>query len=301
MFLQSTNDLKKRLVAVLTIKNGIVVQSINFKRYLPIGKPEIAIEFLNKWGIDEIILLDLDATYKKSGPDFELIKYVSKKCFVPLTVGGGINDLQKMRELIKKGADKISINTVAIKNPTIIKEAANILGNQCIVVSIDVKKNESNNYEIYLNSGKNKTGIDPFQFAKQAEELGAGEILINSIDKDGSKEGYDIELIDKISKIVSIPVIACGGVGYPKHIIEGINKTNASAFAAGNYFHFTEHSVITTKAYLKLSEISKKQKFRLDSNSNYEKFSFDENGRVNRKDDQYLDQIRFEYEKEEEI
>ncbi|MEK6938035.1 MAG: imidazole glycerol phosphate synthase cyclase subunit [Nanoarchaeota archaeon] len=287
--------LKKRIVACLNIKNGIVVQSLSFNKYLPIGKPAIAIEFLNSWGIDEIILLDMDATPQKRKPNFELINLLSKKCFVPLTVGGGITTVEDVKQLVQSGADKVSINTAAVTNPVLISEASKIFGNQCIAVSIDAKKiNRSDgisSYEVFLNSGKQATGLDPIELAKKVESLGAGEILINSIDKDGSKEGYDLELIKAVSNAVSIPVIACGGVGCPQHLLEGIALGKASAVAAGNFFHFTEHSPIVAKSYLRRKGIN----VRLDTYANYLWSEFDKLGRIAKYSEGHLSEIRFEY------
>ncbi|MEK7663923.1 MAG: imidazole glycerol phosphate synthase cyclase subunit [Patescibacteria group bacterium] len=286
--------LKKRIVATLIIKDGIVVQSVGFKKYLPIGSIGVCIEFLNKWGIDEIILLDIDKTRQGKGPDFKLITEVSKKSFVPLTVGGGIRNLDDMRKIIREGADKISINALALKNPSIIKKAAEIFGNQCIVVSMDVKR-KNGKYEVYSDNGKNPTGLDPVKWAREVENLGAGEILLNSIDRDGSKRGYDLQIIKKISKAVSIPVIACGGAGQPKHFLEVFTKTSALASAAGNFFHFTEHSPITLKSFL----IKKGVDVRLDTYANYQEINFVENGRIAKRPENYLDKLRFEYIKEE--
>lgn len=288
--------LKKRIVATLIIKDGIVVQSIGFDKYLPIGNIGICVEFLNKWGIDEIILLDIDKTSQGKGPDFKLITEVSKKIFVPLTVGGGIRNLGDIRKLIHYGADKISINKQALINAKIIREASNIFGNQCIVVSMDAKF-KNGEYQVYSDNGKNPTGLDPVKWAKEVESLGAGEILLNSIDRDGSKRGYDLKIIKKVSQSVSIPVIACGGAGHPKHFLDVFTKTGALASAAGNFFHFTEHSPITLKSFL----VEKGVDVRLDTYANYRGISFMENGRIAKRPESYLDKLRFEYISEEKI
>ncbi len=292
---------KTRLIATLTLKGEIVVQSINFKHYLPVGKPEIAIEFLNQWGIDEIVLVDMHATRENRGPNYELIKRCSKKCFVPLTVGGGINTVEQMKELIRNGADKIAINTAAIKNPNLITQGAKVLGSQCIIVSIDVKKNAQGEYEIFSNGGKLPTRLAPISWAKEAERRGAGEIFLNSIDQDGSKQGYDLELIKQVTEAVSIPVIACGGVGHPKHFTKAIKETKTSAVAAGNYFHFTEHCATTTKAYLKRNPELPRDSIRLDSYATYDNFPFGEDGRISKKKEDYLEKLRFEYQPKEKI
>lgn len=289
--------LKKRIVAVLIIKDGIVVQSIGFNKYLPVGNLAISVEFLNRWGIDEIVLLDIDKTKEKKGPDFKLISEVSKKGFVPLTIGGGIRNLEDMRKLVHYGADKISINKLALENPNIIKKASEIFGSQCLVVSIDVKK-INGKYQVFSDGGKNPTGLNPVKFAKEVESLGAGEILLNSIDKDGSKQGYDLKLVKEVSQAVLIPVIACGGAGQPKHFLDVFTKTNAMAAAASNFFHFTEHSPIIVKSFLLKSGVD----VRLDTSANYEKIDFfNDNGRIKKRPETYLDKLRFEYISEEKI
>lgn len=289
--------LKKRLIACLNTKNQIVVQSILFQRYLPIGKPEIAVDFLNQWGIDEIIVLDLDATNEKRTFEIPLIHQLSKKCFTPLTIGGGINSLEDIKNIIRNGADKVSLNTAAVKNQQLIKVASETFGNQCIVVSIDAKKNNNGTYEVYLNSGKEPTSLSPVELAKKVELLGAGEILINSIERDGSKKGYDLELVKLVSEAVSIPVIACGGVGHPQHFNDLFTHTKVMAAAAGNYFHFTEHSPITTKSFILNGNESKNEKpfIRISTNCDYRKFLYDQNGRIDRQSDDYLKKIMFEY------
>lgn len=287
--------LKKRIVASLIVKNGRVVQSIGFKKYLPVGDVGVSVEFLNKWGIDEIVLLDIDATRQKRGPDFKLVMKISQKSFAPLTVGGGIRSIDDIRKLIRYGADKISINKISLLDSSIIKKAAEIFGSQCIVVSADVKK-KNRRYEIFSDNGKVPTGLDAVKWAKKIEGLGAGEIFLNSIDRDGLKSGYDLKIIKQVADSISIPIIACGGAGHPKHFLEAFTKAGASAAAAGNFFHFTEHSPIIVKSYL----LQNKVDVRLDSYTNYKDINFiKENGRIAKRSDNYLDKIRFEYLPEE--
>ncbi|MCK5451209.1 MAG: imidazole glycerol phosphate synthase subunit HisF [Candidatus Omnitrophica bacterium] len=289
--------LKKRITACLVIKNGIVVQSIGFTKYLPIGRPSIAVEFLSKWGIDEIVLLDIDATLQRRKPNLEVIREVSKKCFIPLTVGGGINEPEDIKRLTHCGADKICINKVALETPKIISESADVLGRQCIVVSIDVKKKREGKYDVVADSGTMSMDMDPVKWAKQVETLGAGEILLNSVDKDGCGKGYDLDLIRMVAEAVSIPVIACGGVGHPRHFLEGAVNAGASAVAAANFFHFTEHSLITTKSFLRIQDMD----VRLDTYADYKDIAFQETGRISKRYDQYLDRLRFEHHPEEVI
>lgn len=287
--------LKKRIIACLTIKNGLVVQSIGFEKYLPIGDAGICAEFLNKWGIDEIILLDIDATKENRPPNFELITSVSKKCFVPLTVGGGIKTLDDIKKLVHCGADKVSINHSVSENPEIIKEAAEIFGSQCIVVAMDIKK-ISGKYEICY--GKEKTvGADPVKAAKEAESLGAGEILLNLVDRDGFKNGFGVEIAKEVADAVSLPVIICGGAGFAKHFLEIFEKTNVSGAVAGNLFNFTEHSPILVKSFLKKNNID----VRLDTYANYLEAEFLEDGKLQKRPENYLEKLRFEYQPEEKI
>jgi cyclase len=279
--------LKKRIVASLVVKDGIVVQSINFKKYLPVGKPAIAIEFLNLWGIDEIIMTDISASRNGTGPNFDLIRKASEKCYVPLTVGGGITSTNQIKELMHCGADKISINQSAIYQNTLISKAAHIFGNQCIVVSIDVVK-EFNSYKVYDYIKKRALKISAADFAKQAEEAGAGEILLNSVDRDGSYIGYDHELINTICHLVKIPVICCGGAKNALDFINVFSKTKASAASAANFFHFTEHSVNTTK-----TNINKYLNIRFETHADYIDSEFDEEYRLKKKPDQILEEMLY--------
>jgi cyclase len=279
--------LKKRIAANLVVKDGIVVQSINFKKYLPVGKPAIAIEFLNQWGIDEIILTDISASKNKSEPNYQMVKQASKKCYVPLTVGGGITQIDQIKELMHCGADKISLNQSAIINSSLITNAAKIFGDQCIVVSIDAVL-ENNTYKVFDYINNKTINESPAQLAKRAEDLGAGEILINSVDRDGSYRGYDIELINSICDVVKIPIICCGGAKNAKDFIEVLSKTKVSAASAANFFHFTEHSVNITKA-----NIANYIDVRLDTFANYQDNTFDDFFRLKKKSDTELEEMLF--------
>lgn len=283
--------LKKRLVATLTVKNGIVVQSIGFKTYLPVGEVGIAVEFLNSWGIDEIILVDIEATRRRQGPPVELVRTASKKGFAPLAAGGGIRNLNDIRTLIFSGADKVVINKMVHTDLSIVENAAGIFGDQCVVISIDARKESDGRYQVYTDSGTVATGIDPVAFAKSVEERGAGEILIRAIDRDGSKQGYDLNLVRMVTEAMHIPVIAAGGVGHPQHFVDGFTQAAVSACAAGNFFHFTEHSPIVVKSYLRQKGVD----VRLDSYAHYDDIEFDEKGRVAKRPDEYLEKLRFQY------
>lgn len=271
----------------MVVKDGIVVQSINFKKYLPVGKPPIAIEYLNRWGIDEIILLDISATRQQRQPDFQMIKKASVKCHVPLTVGGGITSVDHIKELMHCGADKISLNQQALTRHALIKDAALIFGDQCVVVSIDAVMTEKG-YRVYDYMGKKPVDKSPAQFAKEAQDRGAGEILINSVDRDGSYSGFDMELINSVCSAVTIPVICCGGAKNADDFKEVFSKTHTSAAGAANFFHFTEHSVNITKAAVLAS-----MPVRLDTHADYSCNSFDENFRLLKKTDAELEQLLF--------
>ncbi len=290
--------LKKRLIATLVIKNGLVVQSIGFKRYLPIGKPEIIIDFLNQWGIDEIIMVDIDATIQGRCIDSELIKKVSKKCFVPLCVGGGISSVKQIHSLIYSGADKVSLNAQSFLNPSLIKEAARFFGSQCLVVSIDASRNAKGEYEAFIHGGKTATSYTPLHLARLASEHGAGEILLNSIDRDGMKNGYDIELIQSVLSTTSLPLIALGGAKDPSCMRILLENCDVSAVAAGNYFHYVEHSATLAKAYL-ASYFP--DQIRLDGYINYNDSLFDKSTRLLKKEDKILQEMLFEFHPKEVI
>ena len=279
--------LKKRVAATVVVRNGIVVQSINFKKYLPVGKPAIAIEFLNQWGIDEIILLDISATRSETIPDYAMIKKAAQKCYVALTVGGGIKNIDHIRELLHCGADKIALNQAAIHNPQLISEAAHIFGDQCVVVSIDAVSTDKG-YRVFDYVEKKVLDITPAAFAKTVIQRGAGEILINSIDRDGSYKGYDIDLIHSVCAVASVPVTCSGGAKNAADFIKVLSETNVSAATAANFFHFTEHSVSITKANI-LKEIL----VRLETHADYLGSSFTTDFRLSKKSDKELQDMLF--------
>ena len=287
--------LKKRIIANLTLLNGIVVQSIGFNKYLPVGNPKIAVEFLNQWGIDEIIISDISATRLNKPPLFETYKQLSLKCNVPLTIGGGITSVDIIRELLNCGADKIFVNSFALSKPDFISESASIFGSQCIVVSIDVIKNKYGNYFVYDHVSKKETKVSLMDWIKQVCELGAGELFINVVHKDGFYSGYDVDLAKKISSSVKIPVIICGGAGMPLHIYDVLSKTNVSAAAVGNYLHFSEHSVITIKSFLRKKGLD----VRLETHANYLNSLISESNRVEKHNDEYLENLLYKKFKKE--
>ena len=242
--------LKNRLIPIVIVDNGNVVQSKQFKHTNVVSNAITAVDFFNSWAVDEIIVLDVSRNRDYRKNFHKIIEGLSKRCFIPLTVGGWIKDLDEIKKFLKEGADKVSINTEAVLHPEFVKESAEIFGSQFIVISIDVRKKESNDYEVIINRGKEGTGLDPVKWAQKVQELGAGEILLTSIDRDGTKLGYDLDLIRMVSENVSIPVIAFGGVGKWQDLVDGINIGKADAVSAANIFHYTEHSTFNAKEYM---------------------------------------------------
>jgi len=266
--------LKIRLIPCIITKGDLVVQSFNFKKYLPIGNVKMAIEFFVNWDVDEIIILDIDAYREGRSPNIELVKWAATECFVPLTVGGGIRRLEDIRDLLNSGADKVCVNTIARKNPAFIREAAAIYGSQCITVSVDAIQT-SDGYRVYDHVTKEALDITPSAYAHELEELGAGEIFLNSVDRDGSRMGYDVDLLKSVSSNLKIPVIACGGIGKVEGLAKGVLEGQCQAVAAANIFQHTEHSTIAAKSHLLRSGVQ----VRLSSNVKYENFKFDIMGR----------------------
>ena len=242
--------LKNRIIPCLDVKNGRVVKGINFVDLQDAGDPVEQAKIYSDGGADEICFLDITASNENRDTIYHVVKETSKKCFVPLTVGGGVRSIEDINKLLNCGADKVSINTAAVQDSNVVLESSKKFGSQCIVVAIDAKKN-GNKWDVYTHGGRNNSGLDALEFAKKMEDSGAGELLVTSMDRDGTQIGYDIDLIKKISSIVNIPLIASGGVGNLDHLAEGIKKGNASAVLAASIFHYGTHSVIEAKEYLK--------------------------------------------------
>jgi len=247
--------LKKRIIPCLDVKDGRVVKGINFVDLIDAGDPVEQASVYSKNGADEICFLDITASSDKRDILLDTVKKTAECCFVPLTVGGGVRSIQDIRKLLLAGADKVSINTAAIKNPELIKESSNKFGSQCIVVAIDAKKTAENKWTVFTHGGREATELDAVEFAKLAEKNGAGEILLTSMDRDGTKEGYDIELTKKISSSLNIPVIASGVVGNLEHLKDGILDGGANAVLAASIFHFGEYSIQEAKEYLKKENV----------------------------------------------
>lgn len=248
--------LKTRVIPTLLYKDDSLVKGVAFDSWRTIGSAMQAVKVYNMRGVDELVFLDVAASAEGRVVDFSLIDEIADECFMPLTVGGGVRSTNNVRELLKVGADKVSINTAAVLNPKLISEAAKVFGSQCVVVSIDSKKHTSGDYEVFIKAGKAPTGINPVDLAKKAESLGAGEILLTSIERDGTMQGYDLELIKKVTEAVSIPVIASGGAGSYEDMEKAIKHSGASAVAASSIFQFTHSTPLEAKTYLKSKNIN---------------------------------------------
>ena len=245
--------LKNRIIPCLDVKNGRVVKGINFVDLKDAGDPVEQAKIYSDGGADEICFLDITASNENRDTIYDVVERTSKNCFVPLTVGGGVRSVEDINKLLNCGADKVSINTAAVQNSEVVNESSKRFGSQCIVVAIDAKKN-GKSWEIFTHGGRKSTGIDAIHFASKMERSGAGELLVTSMDKDGTQSGYDIELMKIISLNVNIPVIASGGVGTLDHLVEGI-KSGASAVLAASIFHYGTYSVKEAKQYLASKDI----------------------------------------------
>ena len=241
--------LKNRIIPCLDVKNGRVVKGINFVNLKDAGDPVEQAKIYSDGGADEICFLDITASNENRDIIYDVVKDTSKKCFVPLTVGGGVRNVNDISKLLNCGADKVSINTAAVQSSEVVIDSSKKFGSQCIVVAIDAKKN-GEKWEIFTHGGRKNTGIDAIEFAKKMEESGAGELLVTSMDRDGTQVGFDIELTSKISSKVNIPIIASGGVGNLDHLVDGIKLGNASAVLAASIFHYGKYSVKEAKEYL---------------------------------------------------
>ena len=242
--------LKVRVIPCLDVKDGRVVKGVNFEGLRDAGDPVEQAIIYDKAGADELCFLDITASHENRGTLLDVVHRTAEVCFMPLTVGGGVRTLEDIRALLLAGADKVSINTAAVSRPEFVKEAAEKFGSQCIVAAIDAKKGEKGNYEIFTHGGRKPTGIDAVAHAQKLVGYGAGEILLTSMDRDGVKSGYDLELTRAVSDAVQVPVIASGGVGKVQDLVDGVTKGHASAVLAASIFHFGEVSIAEAKAAL---------------------------------------------------
>lgn len=242
--------LKVRIIPCLDVKDGRVVKGVNFVGLRDAGDPVEQAQVYDRAGADELCFLDITASHEDRGIIFDVVSRTAEACFMPLTVGGGVRTVDDIRKLLLAGADKVSINTAAVTNPEFVREAATKFGSQCIVVAIDAKATGENKWEVFTYGGRNATGLDAVEWAQRMADYGAGEILLTSMDRDGTKSGFDVGLTRAITDAVPIPVIASGGVGTLDHLVDGAREGHASAVLAASIFHFGEHSIAEAKAHM---------------------------------------------------
>ncbi len=249
--------LAKRIIPCLDVDNGRVVKGVNFINIIDAGDPREVAKKYDLEGADELVMLDITASSDKREITYKTIEEIASEIFIPLTIGGGVRSLEDIKALLRSGADKVSINTAGVENPDFIKEAASKFGSQCIVLAIDakLKENQNDSWEVVTYGGRKRTGIDVLEWVNLAEEMGAGEILLTSMDKDGTKEGFDNKLNSKITSSISIPVIASGGAGNIDHLIDAIKLGSVDAVLAASIFHFSEHSIQEAKREMSLAGI----------------------------------------------
>ena len=248
----------KRIIPCLDVDKGRVVKGVNFLNIRDAGDPVEIAKRYDTEGADEITMLDITASHETRDTTYKTVESIASQVFIPLTVGGGVRKIEDIKKLLRSGADKVSINTSAVENPSFVKEAADKFGSQCIVVAVDAKAktDKENTWEVVTYGGRNRTGIDVLEWTEQAAEYGAGEILLTSMDRDGTKEGFDNNLVSKVSSGISIPVIASGGVGNLDHLIDGVKIGGAEAVLAASIFHFSEFSIREAKEAMKASGIT---------------------------------------------
>ena len=247
--------LAKRIIPCLDVKDGRVVKGVNFVNLTDVGDPVDAAKAYYEAGCDELVFLDITATHEERDTTVDMVRRVAVQVFIPFTVGGGIRSVEDMNKMLKAGADKVSVNSSAVANPQLIADCAEKFGNQCVVVAIDAKKVEDGSWHVFVAGGRKDTGIDLLDWAKKVVSLGAGEILLTSMDKDGTKSGFDIEMLNAVANVVTVPIIASGGAGNSQHILEVFEQTPATGALAASIFHYGEVSIADTKQAMRQSGI----------------------------------------------
>ena len=242
--------LKRRLIPCLDVKDGRVVKGVNFVNLVDAGDPVEQAKVYDREGADELTFLDITASHENRDTILDVVARTADQCFMPLTTGGGVRTIEDIRKLLLAGTDKVSVNTAAVKRPEFVKEAAEKFGSQCIVVAVDAKRAGEGRFEVFTHGGRNPTGIEAVGWAKRMAEYGAGEILLTSMDRDGTKAGFDLELTRAVADAVPIPVIASGGVGTLEHLAEGVKEGHASAVLAASIFHFGTYSIRQAKEHM---------------------------------------------------
>lgn len=247
---------KTRVIPTLLVRNNLLVKTQRFQNVRPNGTPMPQVKIYNLRNVDEMVILDIDARHETRDHFVALVSDILEECFMPLTVGGGIRRLEDIRALMKVGADKVTLNTQAVRNPEFIREAAEVYGAQCVVLSIDARKEADGSYQVYVGNGKVPTGLDPVAWAKKAESLGAGEVYLTSIDREGTMTGYDLELLRAVSDAVSVPVIANGGAGKPQDFIDAVLKGGADAVSGSSIFQYTHETPATIRDHMRAAKIN---------------------------------------------
>lgn len=239
--------LKKRIIPCLDVKNGRVVKGVNFVNLADVGDPVDSARAYYEAGCDELVFLDITATHEERDTTVDMVRRVADQVFIPFTVGGGIRTVDDMKKMLKAGADKVAVNSSALANPQLIKDCSEKFGNQCVVVAIDAKKQDDGSWHVYVAGGRKDTGRELLDWAKEAVSLGAGEILLTSMDKDGTKSGFDIDMLNSVAAVVNVPIIASGGAGNIAHMVEVFQKTPATGALAASIFHYGEVAIADTK------------------------------------------------------
>ncbi|NYB75644.1 imidazole glycerol phosphate synthase subunit HisF [Sedimentibacter hydroxybenzoicus DSM 7310] len=248
--------LARRIIPCLDVRNGRVVKGTKFEDIQDVNDPVVLGKFYSDSGADELVFYDITASNEERKTSLEFVKRVAHEINIPFCVGGGVSTLEDFKYILRSGADKVSVNSSAVKNPNLIKQASERFGNQCVVLSIDAKKNENESWDVYVKGGRENTRMDAVEWAVRGVELGAGEIVVNSIDEDGMKNGYDIELLKKITQSVNVPVIASGGAGKMEHFLDAVKYEDADGILAASVFHFNEIGIMDLKKYLKDNGVS---------------------------------------------